>query len=115
MLGSCSARVSRAMVEAAAGLKGKQGCLPLQCIVSGDGMKESPGHGPDFVEEVEDSGRTLPVDGVRPREEADVSVDLPSRGERDAPVMRSISTGSSVPLGEVCRHRCRRPDELIRE
>ena len=30
LCGSCSARVSRAMVEAATGLKGKQGCLPPQ-------------------------------------------------------------------------------------
>ena len=30
LCGNCSARVPRAMVEAAAGLMGKQGCLPPQ-------------------------------------------------------------------------------------
>ena len=113
--GTCSARVPRAMVEAAAGLKGKQGCLPPQSTASGFRVEETPGHGSDFVEEVEDSGCAPSVDGVRPCEEADVGVDLFGRGKRDAPVMDSVSAGSPVSLGEVCRHRCRRPDHLIGE
>ena len=42
------------MVEAAAGLKDKQGCLSPQSSQSLLRVEETPGHGPDFIEEIED-------------------------------------------------------------
>jgi hypothetical protein len=44
------------MVEAAARLMGKQGCLPPQSSQSFFWVEEAPGHGANLVEEVEDLG-----------------------------------------------------------
>ena len=78
-------------------------------------MEETPGHGSDFVKELDRLGDLRLGEGSSPNEETKVGIDLSGRGVCDAPVVQSISPGSRVTFREVRRYGRRRLNDLIGE
>ena len=76
-------------------------------------MQQPPGHGAHLVEEVEHLCCPFRIDGTGPGEEAEMSVDLFRRGERDAPVVDPVAARPPMALAEVRRYRRGTPDHLV--
>ena len=77
--------------------------------VSGLRVKESPGHGPDLVEEAQCFIRTVSADCSGVDKKAKVAVDLLG----DSPVVKPIPSGPPVAFCQVCWYGRRRSDHLI--
>jgi hypothetical protein len=55
-------------------------------------VQQSPGHGPDLIEEIESDFDSLPIDSTGRNKESEVRIDLLGRGVGDAPMVEPIST-----------------------
>ena len=64
-------------------------------------MKQTPGHGADFVEETQGGLQAGGIDRTCLGEEAKVGVDFLRRAVGDAPVVHAVSACSAVTLREI--------------
>ena len=91
-------------------------------VVSGSGrrgrplrlrMKQPPGHGADLVEEVENAIDSPPINSTSTGKELNVRVDLLCRRVRDTPVVKPVSTRSTMTLCEIRRNRAGSSYDLV--
>ena len=76
-------------------------------------VQQAPDHRADFVEKVEGVRGFGPINRMSVKEEAEVAIDLFGRGVSDPPVVKSISTGTPVPFGEIGGNRTGRSNHLV--
>jgi hypothetical protein len=70
-------------------------------------MKQTPGHGANFIEGLERPIRLGAIDHSSLSEEPQVAVDFLGRRIGNPPVVETISAGSAMAFGEVCWNRAR--------
>ena len=78
-------------------------------------VQQPPGHCTNLIEGLERMIGPRSVDRTSLSEEPQVAVDLFGRGIGDSPELRAVSSDAPVPLSEICRHRRRRSNHLIRQ